>query len=55
MREVRGWGLILGIELSVECGIAAASVVSQLMEVGCQANPGPGPRPHPDPNPNRSC
>ncbi len=34
IREVRGWGLIIGVELSEECGFAAADVVAKLMETG---------------------
>lgn len=32
--EVRGWGLILGIELTESCGFVAADVVARLMEGG---------------------
>ena len=34
IKEVRGWGLIMGIELTEECGFAAADVVGKLMERG---------------------
>ena len=34
IKEVRGWGLIMGIELTEECGFAAADVVGKLMEGG---------------------
>ena len=32
--EVRGWGLILGFELSEGCGFVAADVVAKLMATG---------------------
>ena len=32
MADVRGWGLIVGVELSETCGFAAADVVAKLME-----------------------
>ena len=32
--QVRGWGLILGIELTESCGFVAADVVARLMEGG---------------------
>eukprot|EP00325_Prymnesiales_sp_UTEX-LB-985_P022035 CAMPEP_0174721858 /NCGR_PEP_ID=MMETSP1094-20130205/37332_1 /TAXON_ID=156173 /ORGANISM="Chrysochromulina brevifilum, Strain UTEX LB 985" /LENGTH=441 /DNA_ID=CAMNT_0015922623 /DNA_START=66 /DNA_END=1391 /DNA_ORIENTATION=- len=34
VREVRGWGLIMGIELTEECGFLAADVVAKLMSAG---------------------
>jgi len=34
VKEVRGWGLIVGCELTEECGFAAADVVAKLMEAG---------------------
>ena len=32
--QVRGWGLILGMELTEECGFMASDVVGKLMEAG---------------------
>lgn len=34
IKEVRGWGLIMGAELTEECGFVAADVVGRLMEAG---------------------
>jgi acetylornithine aminotransferase len=34
IKEVRGWGLILGLELEEACGFVAADVVGKLMEAG---------------------
>ena len=34
VQEVRGWGLILGLELTEACGFVAADVVGSLMEAG---------------------
>ena len=34
VKEVRGWGLIVGVELTETCGFAAADVVAKLMEAG---------------------
>ena len=34
IKEVRGWGLILGVELTEECGFLASDVVAKLMEAG---------------------
>ena len=34
IKEVRGWGLILGVELTESCGFLAADVVSKLLEAG---------------------
>jgi len=34
IKEVRGWGLIIGIELTEECGFMASDVVAKLMEAG---------------------
>ena len=34
VKEVRGWGLILGLELTESCGFVAADVVGRLMEAG---------------------
>ena len=34
VREVRGWGLILGMELTEECGFLAGDVVGKLTEAG---------------------
>ena len=32
--EVRGWGLIVGVELTADCGFAAVDVVAKLMAAG---------------------
>jgi acetylornithine/N-succinyldiaminopimelate aminotransferase len=34
IKEVRGWGLIMGAELTEECGFVAADVVAELMKQG---------------------
>jgi acetylornithine aminotransferase len=34
IKEVRGWGLIVGLELAEECGVSAADVTARLMEAG---------------------
>ena len=34
VKEVRGWGLILGMELTEECGFRAGDVVGKLTEAG---------------------
>ena len=34
VKEVRGWGLILGLELTEECGFLAGDVVGKLTEAG---------------------
>ena len=34
IKEVRGWGLIVGAELTEECGFAAIDVVAKLMANG---------------------
>jgi len=34
VREVRGWGLIMGLELTEACGFKAADVVAKLLEGG---------------------
>ena len=34
IKEVRGWGLICGIELADDCGISAADVTAKLMSAG---------------------
>jgi len=34
IKEVRGWGLIMGVELTESCGFLAADVVAKLMEAG---------------------
>ena len=34
VKEVRGWGLILGMELTEECGFLAGDVVARLTEAG---------------------
>jgi len=43
VKEVRGWGLILGLELTEECGFMAADVVGKLTEAGMLTVPA-GPR-----------
>ena len=43
IKEVRGWGLIVGCELEEACGFAAADVVAKLMENGMLTVPA-GPR-----------
>lgn len=34
IKEVRGWGLICGIELADDCGITAADITAKLMSAG---------------------
>jgi len=34
IKEVRGWGLIVGVELTEECGFVASDVVGQLLDEG---------------------
>ena len=34
IREVRGWGLIMGVELKEDCGVLASDVVAKLMGAG---------------------
>jgi len=43
VKEVRGWGLILGMELTEECGFMAADVVGKLTAAGMLTVPA-GPR-----------